>query len=60
MRFPFIDMNLYLIPPDATGEEILIDVGHCRKHCSRKQQLKRVEFERLLLENPEMDPRLVC
>nr|XP_045585194.1 uncharacterized protein LOC123747203 [Procambarus clarkii] len=44
---------------DATGEEILIDVGHCRKHCSRKQQLKRVEFERLLLENPEMDPRLL-
>lgn len=50
---------IFLIFPDATGEEILIDVGHCRKHCSKRKQLKRTEFERLLQENPEVDPMVV-
>nr|XP_053654654.1 uncharacterized protein LOC128703834 [Cherax quadricarinatus] len=44
---------------DATGEEIRIDVGHCRRHCNKRKPLKKANFERLLSENPDMDPRLL-
>ncbi|XP_042207675.1 uncharacterized protein LOC121856292 [Homarus americanus] len=44
---------------DVTGEEIVMDVGHCPRRCGKKKQLKRNEFERLLLDNPDMDPRML-
>ncbi|XP_063588778.1 uncharacterized protein LOC134765920 [Penaeus indicus] len=40
----------------ATGEEITVDIGQCKKHCTRNK-LKKDEFERLIQENPDIDPR---
>lgn len=43
----------------ATGEEITVDIGQCKKHCT-KSKLKKDEFEQLIEENPDIDPRTVC
>ncbi|ROT81663.1 hypothetical protein C7M84_025178 [Penaeus vannamei] len=40
----------------ATGEEITVDIGQCKKHCT-KSKLKKDEFEQLIEENPDIDPR---
>ena len=44
---------------DTTGEQIEVDVGRCRRRCGGKKQLKKQDVQRLMLENPDMDPRLV-
>ncbi|KAB7500390.1 hypothetical protein Anas_13426 [Armadillidium nasatum] len=41
----------------VSGEELIIDVGHCRKKCSPHKPLKKKKFEKLMKENPNIDPR---
>ncbi|KAK3875663.1 hypothetical protein Pcinc_019473 [Petrolisthes cinctipes] len=43
---------------EATGEDTLVDVGHCRRRCrGRRRHMKKAELERLMRENPTVDPR---
>ncbi|XP_063865254.1 uncharacterized protein LOC135103127 [Scylla paramamosain] len=44
---------------DTTGEQIEVDVGRCRRRCGGKRQLKKHDVQRLMLENPDVDPRLL-
>ncbi|XP_050722998.1 uncharacterized protein LOC127001844 [Eriocheir sinensis] len=42
---------------DTTGQQIEVDVGHCRRRCGgRKKQMKKHDIQRLMRENPDMDP----
>lgn len=44
-------------PTDTTGQQIEVDVGHCRRRCGgRKKQMKKHDIQRLMRENPDMDP----
>lgn len=46
---------------EASGEDILVNVGHCRRRCrGRRRHMKKAELERLMLDNPTADPRMVC
>lgn len=45
---------------EGSGEDILVNVGHCRHRCRvRRRHMKKAELERLMLDNPNVDPRLV-
>ncbi|CAL4122185.1 unnamed protein product [Meganyctiphanes norvegica] len=41
----------------GTLEDIIVDLGRCRKHCGRESQhLKKKEFERLMQDYPDLNP----